>query len=257
MNPAALEGRKVVVTGATGGIGRALVERLRERGAEVIAVSRSAQRLEQLASELGGVRTLAVDFDDPRRAGEAGRELARSCAPIWGLVNNAGLYDRNLLEELDLERLERVLRVNFLSTVAFTREIFREMSRRGEGRIVNVSSVAARRPFAGGIAYGASKAALEAFTRCLALEAIERGVVVNGVAPGYIATPMAEEALAAKARQTGKPRSRLEKQRIERIPARRLGNPSEVVDVILFLLSEECRYLVGQTLGVDGGVDMR
>lgn len=253
----ALEGRRVAVTGATGGIGRALARRLREQGAEVIAVARSRERLAELSQELGGVHTLAVDFADPVRAREAARELAQGLSPIYGLVNNAGAYDRTPLEELGPERLEHVLRVNFLSAVAFTREIYRVMALRREGRIVNVSSVAARRAFAGGIAYAASKAALEAFTRCLALEAIERGVVVNGVAPGYVATSMADEALALKARNTGEPRSRLEERRIVNIPARRLASPDEIAGVILFLLSEESRYLVGQTLGVDGGVDMR
>lgn len=245
-------GKKALITGATGGIGRELVRRFVDEGAEVVAAGRSEEALAELG-RIDGVEPLRLDLaDDEQTAAAAARfESAESAADI--LVNGAGVHSRAELPHLAIDELERVMKVNFTNTVRFTQGVYAGMRRQGRGKIVNISSLSGKRGYAGGTSYTASKFALLAFTQCLAMEAVRFNIQVNAVCPGFVETEMAEAAMQAKAAISGETVEKVREASVRAIPAGRWARPSDVASVVLFLCSPNCDYIVGQAWNVDGG----
>lgn len=236
----AFSGKRVLVTGAGKGIGRATASLLAARGASVVALSRSADDLRALERAIG-CETHAVDLADAAAAQAA----AQASQPIDLLVNNAGIARLQPFLECDVDAFDETMAVNVRAAMIVGQVCARSMIERGVGgAIVNVSSISAQIGFALHAAYCASKAALDALTRVMAVELGPQGIRVNAVNPTVTLTPMAEQAWSDPAKAS---------QMLSRIPLNRFVQPEEVAQTIAYLLGDEARMINGVSLAVDGG----
>ena len=234
------EGRRALVTGAGKGIGRAAARLLKAEGAEVVALSRSAEDLAALQDEIG-CATLAVDLADA----EATRRAVRDALPVDLLVNNAGYTTLDPFHDVTVEGFGLLMAINAVAPMIIAQEVTHDLIARGRpGAIVNVSSMAALVGLPGQTAYCASKAALDAMTRVMAVELGPKGIRVNGINPTVTMT-----AMAVKAWSDPEKRAR----RLSRIPLGRFAEPEEIADVIVYLLSDKAAMIHGVCLPVDGG----
>jgi 3-oxoacyl-[acyl-carrier protein] reductase len=242
-----IDGRTALVTGASQGIGEAVARRLAAQGARVVLAARSERRLVALAEELeaAGSSALAfrLDVSEPAEVGERLAQLPDGWGEIDILVNNAGITADNLLARMGLDEWQRVLQTNLTGAYAVTRGVVRGMMKRRWGRIISVSSVVALMGNAGQANYAAAKAGLIGFSKSLARELASRGITVNVIAPGFVATEMT----AALPEAT---RKELEVS----IPLRRIGSSEEIASACAYLASEEAGYVTGHTLNVSGGL---
>jgi len=243
-----LTDKTALVTGATGGIGGSIARALHAQGAAVALSGRDAQKLEQLAAELG-TRSYACPCDLADR-GQVAKLVDAAVAKLGRLdilVNNAGLTKDNLFMVMKDEQWDDVIAVNLTATFMLMRAAARAMMRAktGYGRIINVSSISGVMGNPGQGNYAASKAGMIGMSNSLAREVAARGITVNCIAPGFIATPMTD---ALNAKQTAAIR--------EAIPAQRFGNPEDIAAAAVFLAASEAAYVTGQTLHVNGGLVM-
>ncbi|MFN4087670.1 MAG: 3-oxoacyl-[acyl-carrier-protein] reductase [Alphaproteobacteria bacterium] len=241
-----LTGRKALVTGASGGIGGAVARALHARGASVALSGTRVEPLEALAAELGGRSwVLPCDLRDAAATdGLVGRAEA-AMGKVDILVNNAGLTRDGLAMRMRDEDWETVLSVNLTSAFRLSRAALKGMMKRRYGRIVGITSVVGVTGNPGQANYAASKAGMIGMTKSLAAEVGSRGITVNCVAPGFIATPMTDALKEAQ-------REAL----LGRIPAGRLGDAADIGAAVVYLASDEATYVTGQTLHVNGGMAM-
>jgi 3-oxoacyl-[acyl-carrier protein] reductase len=241
-----LSGKKALVTGATGGLGGAIARTLHARGAEVAISGTRREALEALASELGErVHMLEANLGD-KDAVEAlvpGAEAAMGGLDI--LVNNAGITRDGLFMRMKDDDWETVIAVNLTAAFRLSRAAVKGMMKRRYGRIVNIGSVVGTTGNPGQGNYAASKAGLIGMSKALAAEVASRGITVNTVSPGFIASPMTD-ALNDKQREAI----------LGNVPAGRLGSGEDVAAAVLYLASQEAAYVTGQTLHVNGGMAM-
>lgn len=236
-------GKRVLVTGAGKGIGRATAIMLGKRGATVVALTRSAEDLASLAEEIE-CEPLELDLADLGSISAA----ITSALPVDLLVNCAGTTVLQSFVSSTLDEFNRVLNVNTVAPLLIAQAIVRDWLARGiKGSIVNVSSDAARRGVANHTAYCASKAALDAITRVMSIELGASGIRVNSVNPTVTLTPMGELAWSDPAKSEPVK---------ARIPLGRFLDPDEVAEAILFLLSDEASMISGISLPVDGGLSI-
>ena len=244
----ALEGKRTLVTGASHGIGRAVALRFAAEGARVALNYRSdrAAAEEAVASiEAEGGEAVAVG-GDVSRADEAAALVESTVSAFGGidvLVNNAGVTRDGLLLRMEEEAWDEVLDANLKRAFLCSKAAARHMARARWGRIVNMSSIVGLTGNAGQANYASAKAGLIGLTKTLARELASRGVTVNAIAPGFIATRMVESL-------SEETQSRV----LERIPLGRFGTPEDVAAVCAFVASDDAAYVTGQTLGVDGGL---
>lgn len=235
-----LQGRSVLVTGAGKGIGRATAVMLAARGASVIALSRSPADLDQLRAEIG-CRTVPVDLSD---AG-ATQRAALEALPADLLVNCAGTTELDSVLDVTAETFDAIMAVNCRAPLIVAQHYAKSIVARGaKGAIVNVSSVASTIGLKDHAAYCASKGALDALTRVMAVELGPKGIRVNAVNPVVTLTPMAEKAWSDPSKS---------EPMLGRIPLGRFVQPDEVASVIAFLLSDEAAMVNGVCLPIDGG----
>jgi 2-deoxy-D-gluconate 3-dehydrogenase len=247
VNPFDLTGRLAVVTGAKRGIGFAMAEALAAAGADVVGVSATIEpegsAIEQRVTALGRTfRAIAADLNDPEAVAALGETLAGLDVDI--LVNNAGTIRRAPAAEHPDAYWDEVLQVNLTSQFALARAVGRTMLERGHGKIIFTASLLS---FQGGInvpGYAAAKSGIAGLTRALANEWTARGVTVNAIAPGYIATDNTQ------ALQDDPDRS---KAILDRIPAGRWGRPGDLAGATVFLASAAADYVSGTVIPVDGG----
>ncbi|HZJ29569.1 MAG TPA: glucose 1-dehydrogenase [Solirubrobacterales bacterium] len=246
-DPFRLDGRTVIVTGASRGIGAEVAQGISSRGGGVVLVARSAEALAELSSALPGPSAVvAGDVADTMVVGEA-LDAAEALGGLWGVVNNAGINPYyHPVTETPLSEWDEVLRVNLLGAAAFARAVGRALAEAGSGgRIINLSSVAGLTGLPNIGPYNASKAALDALTRTLAVELGPAGVLCNSIAPGTIATEMVEGLMATN--------PVLKERLISKSPLGRIGTVAEAAWPIIFLLTDAASFITGQTLVVDGG----
>jgi 3-oxoacyl-[acyl-carrier protein] reductase len=245
-----LAGKVVLVTGGSRGIGRAVVEMLSAEGAEVTFLYRenTAAAAEVIAAGRAAGRPITaeqIDVRDAQGCAEAVERVAERCGRIDVLVNNAGLVRDSLLGHLAEDDVRSVLETNVGGVFNMTRAVVMHMIPRRAGKIINISSVAGERGGQGQTNYAASKGAINAFTRALAVELAPRRITVNAVAPGVIETDMSQAI-----------RDRTGEGVKARILLRRFGTAAEVAYAVWFLASRFADYITGEVLHVDGGFKM-
>jgi 3-oxoacyl-[acyl-carrier protein] reductase len=245
-----LKDQVALVTGGSRGIGRAIVQGFTAEGAKVAFVYKgseaAADSLVQETGQAGGTAlSLRADVTDPAAAQQCAERVEKEWGRLDVLVNNAGIIKDDLFVRLEPEAWQSVLQTNLGGAYNFCRAVAYTMMKQRRGRIINISSVAAEHVNMGQTNYAASKGAINAFTRALAVELASRNVTVNAIAPGFIETDMSE-AVRNKAGDLIK----------KIIPMRRLGQPEDIARVAVFLASAEAGYITGQILTVDGGLSL-
>ena len=243
-----LAGKRVLITGATRGIGLAIAERFAAEGASLYLNGRDGPRVTQLAERLSrefGVACAPLLFDvaDPEAVKAAFRELFAQTKVLDVLVNNAGILDDALIGMVTPAQIERTFACNSFSVLYCSQYAARMLQRNGGGSIINLASIIGRVGNAGQAVYGGSKAAVIGMTQSLAKELASQQIRVNAIAPGFIDTDMAHSLSEDKFQQ-----------RLDSIAMGRIGSADEVAKVALFLASELSSYVTGQVIGVDGGM---
>jgi 3-oxoacyl-[acyl-carrier protein] reductase len=243
-----LNGAVAIVTGGSGGIGRAIVAILASTGMDVtFTYHKNSSASAELAKNegVGKISSEAVDIRDSAACAGLAERVCDRAGKIDLLVNNAGIIRDNPLTALEDEDVRAVIDTNVIGAFNMTRAVAPYMVSQRRGKIVNISSVAGEKGGRGQTNYAASKGALNAFTRALAVELAPRNITVNAVAPGVIETEMSREV-----------RERAGDQVTSRILLRRIGKPEEVANAVWFLASRLSDYITGQVLHVDGGFKM-
>lgn len=243
-----LTGKAALVTGGSSGIGLALAGVLARAGAKVAIVNRNADRgraaAEELQAEGLDVRSFRADVRDSGQVEAAVAEIEAATGPVDILVNSHGVNHRQQALEFSDEDWGRIIDINLTGVFNTCRAVGRRMVARGEGRVINVSSVAARIGLADRAPYCASKGGVTQLTRALALEWARHGITVNAIGPGFIHTPLIEPLLADPGFQD----------RVKAaVPLGRIGEPVELGGMVLLLASEAGSYITGQTIYIDGG----
>lgn len=239
------ERRTVIVTGGTRGLGLAVTSKLAADGYDVVATGRTRSAgLDEVISSYadGRVRFTAVDFVNTAGIRETVKRILGETKNIFGLVNNAAIGDDGVLATMHDSQIERMLQINCLAPILFTKYVCRAMLMKGDGRIVNISSIIATTGFSGLSVYAASKAALTGFSKSLARELGKANITVNVVAPGYMSTDMTQGLQGEKLKQIER-----------RSPLSRLALTSDVAEAVGFLMGPGGRSITGTTITVDAG----
>jgi len=241
--------RVSIVTGASQGIGEAIALSLAEDQETVVLVDIQEEKLDEVAGKIkarkGRAFIYRADVSRFDEVGELVERVIKDHGKIDHLVNNAGITRDSLLLRLKEQDWDSVIAVNLKGVFNFSKAVIRNMISNRFGRIVNISSVVGLMGNAGQTNYSASKAGVIGFTKSLAREVAARGITVNAVAPGYIATAMTDSLSEA-----------VKSSFIDLIPMKRFGTPAEVAEVVKFFLSEKASYITGQVLSINGGMLM-
>ena len=241
-----LKGKKVLVTGASGGIGKAIAIELSSNGADLCLTGRNKSELESLQKLIGG--NCEIIISDLSKS-EGIEELANSAQEKMGqidiLINNAGITRDNLFMRMSEEDWNEVINVNLNSIFKLTKHLIKGMIKRRYGRIINITSVIGVAGGAGQSNYSASKAGIIAMSKSLAQEVGSRSVTVNSIAPGFIETNMTAELSDDRKQEI-----------LNSISIGRLGKPDDIAGAVCFLASDKASYITGQTIHINGGMLM-
>ncbi len=245
-----LEDKKVLITGGSRGIGRAMVQRFVEEGADVAFTFRSsAEAAKAMEAEFKGgsskVKGYQSDAGSFEEAGKLIKDVVDDFGRIDVLINNAGITKDNLLMRMSEEQWDQVININLKSVFNLTKHIMRTMMKQRSGSIINISSVVGVFGNAGQANYAASKAGIIGFSKSVAKEVGSRNIRCNVLAPGFIATDMTEQLDDATKANF-----------LANIPLKRLAQPGEVADAAVFLASDMSKYITGQVLSVCGGLNI-
>jgi acetoacetyl-CoA reductase len=243
--------RVAVITGGMGGIGEAICVRLSREGLRVVTTyspgnTRSQQWLAAMKQQGHEFHAVPVDVTDFDSCAKAVKQIEAEVGAIEVLVNNAGITRDASFRKMGKTDWDAVLRTNLDSVFNMTKPVCEGMTERGWGRIINISSVNGQKGAFGQTNYSAAKAGMHGFTKALALEVARKGVTVNTISPGYVATKMV---LAV-------PKEVLDTKILPQIPMGRLGKPEEIAALIAYLCSEEAAYVTGANIAINGGQHM-
>jgi 3-oxoacyl-[acyl-carrier protein] reductase len=241
-----LEKKNIIVTGASGGIGNAIIKKLSEAGANILASGTRIEKLEELKKNFEGLKILKFDISQSDKIEEfienATSELGGS---LDGIVNNAGITQDNLAIRMSLDEWQKVININLTSTFLMSKFAIKKMLKNKSGKIVNITSVVGHTGNLGQANYTASKAGIVAMSKSLAIEYAKKNINVNCISPGFIQTAM-----------TDKIDEKFKEIIISKIPSARLGQPEDIANAVLFLSSDQSDYINGETLHVNGGMYM-
>jgi len=241
-----LENKNIIVTGASGGIGNAIIKRLNEAGANLLASGTRIEKLEELKNNFKKIKILKFDISQSDKIEEfienATGELGGS---LDGLINNAGITQDNLAIRMTLDEWQKVINVNLTSTFLMSKFAIKKMLKNKSGKIVNITSVVGHTGNLGQANYTASKAGIVAMSKSLATEYAKKNININCISPGFIKTAM-----------TDKIDDKFKEVIISKIPSARLGEPDDIANAVFFLSSDLSNYINGETLHVNGGMYM-
>lgn len=244
-----LSGKVALVTGGAQGIGKAIALLLAKHGADVVVSDINLEKARETASEIEALGRKALALQANVAIWNEVEQMVEAVVERFGridiLVNNAGITRDRLILRMTEEDWDMVLDVNLKGTFHCTKAALRHMAKQKSGKIVNIASVSGEMGNPGQANYAASKAGVIGFTKTIAREFASRGINVNAIAPGFIQTAMTD-AIPEKVRET----------LVQMIPMERLGQPEDVAEAVLFLVSERSSYITGQVLNVNGGIYM-
>ena len=239
-----LKDKNFIVTGASGGIGNSIVEKLHEQGANILATGTRIEKLEDLANKFNGIKTLKFDISQHEKIEEFINEATEKLGgSLDGIINNAGITKDNLTIRMSLEEWTKVIDINLTSTFLMCKYSIKKMLKNKSGKIVNITSVVGHTGNVGQANYTASKAGIVAMSKSLAIEYAKKNININCISPGFISTAMTDqidekykEAIVAK------------------IPSNKLGKPEDIANAVTFLSSDQSDYINGETIHVNGGM---
>ena len=241
-----LENKNIIVTGASGGIGNAIIKKLNEAGANILASGTKIEKLEELKNNFKKIKILKFDISQSDKIEEfienATNELGGS---LDGIVNNAGITQDNLAIRMSLDEWQKVININLTSTFLMSKFAIKKMLKNKSGKIVNITSVVGQTGNLGQANYTASKAGIVAMSKSLVIEYAKKNININCISPGFIKTAM-----------TDKIDDKFKEVIISKIPSARLGEADDIANAILFLISDQSNYINGETLHVNGGMYM-
>lgn len=238
--------KTAIVTGGGSGIGLAIVEKFVQHHIRTIVIGRNQQKLNSAKEKLGSLcETISSDLSDLPGIPKLVQQIVDQYGRIDILVNNAGINMKKEFTEVTDDEFQNILRTNVTAVFALSREVAKNMIENGSGAIINISSMASQYGIPKVIAYTASKSAIEGMTRAMAVDLSPKGIRVNCIAPGFIATDMSAKALNNDPERKNKV--------LSRTPMGQLGEPSDIGDAALFLASDSAQYITGVVLPVDGG----
>ena len=241
-----LENKKIIITGATGGIGNSIVKKLSESGAKILATGTRLEKLEELKSKFKNTDILKFDISK----GEEIEEFIENATKQLGggldcLINNAGITQDNLAIRMNIDEWKKVIDINLTSTFLLSKFAIKKMLKNKYGKIINITSVVGHTGNLGQANYTASKAGIVAMAKSLAIEYAKKNININCISPGFIKTAM-----------TDKIDHKFKEIIVSKIPSGRLGEPEDIANAVLFLLSNQSNYINGETLHVNGGLYM-
>ena len=241
-----LVNKNIIVTGASGGIGNSIVKKLNQVGANILASGTRIEKLEELKKNFENIKILRFDISQSDKIAEfienATNELGGS---LDGLVNNAGITQDNLAIRMSLVEWQKVININLTSTFLMSKFAIKKMLKNKSGKIVNITSVVGHTGNLGQANYTASKAAIVAMSKSLAIEYAKKNININCISPGFIKTAMTDN-IDEKFKEVI----------VSKIPSARLGEPDDIANAVLFLSSDQSDYINGETIHVNGGMYM-
>ena len=241
-----LENKKIIITGATGGIGNSIVKRLSDAGAKILATGTRLEKLEELKSKFKNTDILKFDIS---KGDEIEEFIENATKQLGGgldcLINNAGITQDNLAIRMNIDEWKKVIDINLTSTFLLSKFAVKKMLKNKYGKIINITSVVGHTGNLGQANYTASKAGIVAMSKSLAIEYAKKNININCISPGFIKTEM-----------TDKIEEKFKEAIISKIPSSRLGEPEDVANAVLFLASDQSNYINGETIHVNGGMYM-
>ena len=240
-----LKNKKVLITGATGGIGNSLVEKFNNFGSKIIATGTNETKLDNLKKQYSNIEVLKFKLDEHSKIEKFIDEVDTKFDGLEVLINNAGITLDNLSIRLTEENWKKVLDINLTSTFLMCKYAIKKMLKRKSGKIINITSIVGHTGNLGQSNYSASKAGIVAFSKSLAIEYARKNININCVSPGFIKTDMTE-----------KINEEFKKNLINKIPSGTLGSGEDVSNCVAFLASDMANYINGDTIHVNGGMYM-
>ena len=241
-----LKDKNIIVTGASGGIGNSIVQRLNDSGANVLASGTRLEKLEDLKSKFKTIKILKFDISQNEKIEEF---IEKASTELGGnldcIVNNAGITQDNLSIRMSLDEWKKVIDINLTSTFLLSKFAIKKMLKNKSGKIINITSVVGHTGNLGQANYTASKAGIVAMSKTLAIEYAKKNININCISPGFIKTAM-----------TDKIDDKFKDIILSKIPSARLGEPEDIANAVLFLASEQSNYINGETIHVNGGMYM-
>ena len=241
-----LKDRNIIVTGASGGIGNSIIEKLSKTGANILASGTKIEKLEALRNKYENIKIFKFNISQSDKIEEF---IEKATKQLGGgldcIVNNAGITQDNLAIRMSLEEWQKVIDINLTSTFLLSKSAIKKMLKNKSGKIVNITSVVGHTGNLGQANYTASKAGIIAMSKSLAIEYAKKNININCISPGFIKTAM-----------TDKLDDKIQESIISKIPSARLGEPDDIANAVLFLCSDQASYINGETLHVNGGMYM-